>query len=121
MSVLFLIPSDAELAEITMCLKHYIMANTAVTTPHKIMVFYPKAAQTYLRLAFDPGAYVLRLRLLEDVSANMKERIEIIWDRHKVPIEIVRDNGTCGWFTLPREAVISRNLKEVALKIEGED
>jgi hypothetical protein len=110
-----------EIFDIMSVLKQDIKGRPSMTTPHKIMVWFSEAANKHLKSGTPKGSYCVMVRPIAVCSEKCQEFVEKLWDRGLVTIEIVRNDGSCAYFSLPRDDVIARNIEKVTIRAAGED
>lgn len=116
MSASSVLLSVKETLEIMSVLKENIEMRPSVNKPHKIMVWFPEAANRHLGANVPKDAYFLRVLLAVDSSEKSRPFVEERWDEGFVTIEIVRNNDICVGYKLPRDAVMARNIDETIIE-----
>jgi hypothetical protein len=117
----FLRLSDIETLDIMSVLEQNILSRPSVNTPHKIMVWFPDVANRMLKSNTPAKGYCVTVRPVSICSEKCRQFVETLWDRGYVTIEIVRNNGAAYYFSLPRDAVISRNIDNFLIERVGEN
>jgi hypothetical protein len=117
--------SDRELWNVTNVLKQDFIKSGVCPQPHKLMVFFDEAANNILHCDTPKGGFCIRTRRVEDVSDHSRQIIEALWDRHRIPVEVVRNDGSCGWFSLSLDEVLDSEIPKaeavMSFRYEGEN
>lgn len=114
--------SVRETVDISNVIKQDVKSRPAETKPHKLIVWFPLIANGLLRSNTPPNGFCVTRRLANECSDTVREYVETLWDRGFVTIEVVRDNGACYYFRLPKNLVIERTLDAgIFIERQGED
>ena len=113
--------TDKEILEIMSVLKQNITQRPQLNQIHKIMVWFSEIANKNLKSNTPEGSYCVYPRILKGMSEKAKEYVEILWDRGLIAIEIVKNDGVCLYYALPKFAVLARNIDHVIMMPIGED
>ena len=113
--------SEREIVSIMSVLNQSLQDRVPIIEAHKIMVWFPGIANKILKSDTPANGFCVQSKLASKASEHQREFIEILWDRGITTIEIVRESGVCGFYGLPKLAVMNRDLTKVIMLPIGED
>lgn len=110
-----------ETVKIMSVLNQSIKDRPPITQAHKIIVAFPEIANKLWKTNTPANGFCVFPKSSVITSPHQREFIEILWDRGLVTIEIIRNNGFCGFYALPKAEVMKRDITKVLILPIGED
>jgi hypothetical protein len=110
-----------ETVKIMSVLNQSIKDRPPITQAHKIIVAFPEIANKLWKTDTPANGFCVLQKSSIITSPHQREFIEILWDRGLVTIEIIRNNGICAFYALPKAEVMKRDVSKVFILPVGED
>lgn len=118
---MFALLTEDEYPKVMSVLDQDVRSRPAIEEPHALRVWFSEIANKVLNSKTPENGFCVTTKLASKAKMEQSDYIQSLWDRELLTVEIIRNSGVCGFYALPKEAVLSGNIRGTCMRPIGED